>query len=121
MCRVRVTRARFKLIFRIPWMDAPRMCGVDGPLVTQYDELTEQRAVLKRNRRLCLRRCTTSTHYTQRHAKVSSVSHSPHTVFTTRQRWKRGEILSFPDTLTTQGLSLWCRFNIIVGGEILSF
>ena len=35
----------------------------------------------------------------------------------------RGEILTFPDTLTTQGLSfklsLWC-FNI-VGGEILTF
>jgi hypothetical protein len=30
-----------------------------------------------------------------------------------------GEILTFPDTLTTQGLSLWC-FNI-VGGEILTF
>ena len=30
-----------------------------------------------------------------------------------------GEILTFPDTLTTQGLSLWC-FNI-VGGEILIF
>ena len=31
----------------------------------------------------------------------------------------RGEILTFPDTLTTQGLSLLC-FNI-VGGEILTF
>ena len=31
----------------------------------------------------------------------------------------RGEILTFPDTPTTQGLSLWC-FNI-VGGEILTF
>ena len=30
-----------------------------------------------------------------------------------------GEILTFPDTLTTQGLSLWC-FNT-VGGEILTF
>ena len=30
----------------------------------------------------------------------------------------RGEILTFPDTPTTQGLSLWC-FNI-VGGEILT-
>ena len=25
-----------------------------------------------------------------------------------------GEILTFPDTLTTQGLSLWC-FNIVIG------
>ena len=31
----------------------------------------------------------------------------------------RGEILTFPDTPTTQGLSLWC-FNT-VGGEILTF
>ena len=31
----------------------------------------------------------------------------------------RLQILTFPDTLTTQGLSLWC-FNI-VGGEILTF
>ena len=31
----------------------------------------------------------------------------------------RGEILTFPDTLTTQGLSLW-SLNI-VGGEILTF
>ena len=31
----------------------------------------------------------------------------------------RGEILNFPDTPTTQGLSLWC-FNT-VGGEILTF
>ena len=30
-----------------------------------------------------------------------------------------GESLTFPDTLSTQGLSLWC-FNI-VGGEILTF
>ena len=30
-----------------------------------------------------------------------------------------GEILTFPDTPTTQGLSLWC-FNT-VGGEILTF
>ena len=31
---------------------------------------------------------------------------------------ERGEILTFPDTLTTQGLSLW-SLNI-VGGEILT-
>ena len=31
----------------------------------------------------------------------------------------QGEILTFPDTLTTQGLSLW-SLNI-VGGEILTF
>ena len=36
-----------------------------------------------------------------------------------REAEKGGEILTFPDTLTTQGLSLWC-FNI-VGGEILTF
>ena len=30
-----------------------------------------------------------------------------------------GRDLTFPDTLTTQGLPLWC-FNI-VGGEILTF
>ena len=34
------------------------------------------------------------------------------------QRGARGEILTIPDTPTTQGLSLWC-FNI-VGGEILT-
>ena len=28
------------------------------------------------------------------------------------RRPERGEILTFPDTLTTQGLSLWC-FNIV--------
>ena len=32
---------------------------------------------------------------------------------------ERGEISTFPDTLTTQGLSLW--FLNIVGGEILTF
>ena len=31
----------------------------------------------------------------------------------------RGEILTFPDTLTTQGLSLWSLNK--VGGEILTF
>ena len=34
-------------------------------------------------------------------------------------RGRRGEILTFPDTLTTQGFSLW-SLNI-VGGEILTF
>ena len=37
---------------------------------------------------------------------------SPYTVTPRRPAAPRGEILTFPDTLTTQGLSLWC-FNIV--------
>ena len=39
--------------------------------------------------------------------------------FKNRLPRSRGEILTFPDTPTTQGLSLWC-FNT-VGGKILTF
>ena len=36
-------------------------------------------------------------------------------------RGRRGEILTFPDTLTTQGFSLWSLNIVVVDGQECSF
>ena len=57
-------------------------------------------------------------HHDRRCEGEKDASNSGFSGFACPQRG-RGEILTFPDTPTTQGLSLWC-FNT-VGGEILTF
>ena len=124
MCRVRVTRARFKLSFRIPWMDAPRMCGVETACdPTQYDELTEQ------SPKSCFETKPPSMSLGVPRVRAPSVflcTHSPHTVFIYyTATLEAGRDFDLPRHSHYSGVipmvSFQNRFNIIVGGEILSF